>query len=110
MQIGELFVQTVRSLLANKLRSFLTMFGIAWGILSIMLMMAVGSGLEKGQQDVALTLGKDILIIRGGITGMQAGGQRAGRQIWIDRDDAELIRQNCPSVEYVTPEVSNGVL
>jgi putative ABC transport system permease protein len=110
MQFGELFVQTARSLLANKLRSFLTMFGIAWGILSIMLMMAVGAGLEKGQQDVALTLGRDILIIHGGVTGLQAGGERAGRRIWIDRNDAELIRANCPSVEHVTPEIGQQAL
>src|SRR6266404_1572208 len=110
MQFGELFVQTARSLLANKLRSFLTMFGIAWGILSIMLMMAVGAGLEKGQQDVALTLGKDILIIHGGVTGLQAGGERAGRRIWIDYRDASLIKSDCPSVQYVTPEIGQQVL
>jgi len=110
MEVGELFVQTGRSLLANKLRSFLTMFGIAWGILSIMLMMAVGAGLEKGQADVAKTLGQDILIIHGGVTGLQAGGERAGRRIWIDRNDAALIARDCPSVGHVTPEIGQGVL
>src|ERR1022692_4174925 len=108
MEVGELFVQTGRSLLANKLRSFLTMFGIAWGILSIMLMMAVGAGLEKGQADVAKTLGQDILIIHGGVTGLQAGGERAGRRIWIDRNDAALIARDCPSVGHVTPEIAQG--
>src|SRR5438552_1980083 len=110
MQFRELFSQTFRSLLANKLRSFLTMFGIAWGILSIMLMMAMGAGLEKGQADVALTLGKDILIVRGGVTGRQAGGERAGRRVYLDYRDAALIKRDCPAVEHVTPELSQNIL
>ncbi len=110
MQFRELFGQTLRSLLANKLRSFLTMFGIAWGIMSIMLMMAMGAGLEKGQANVALTLGKDILIVRGGVTGRQAGGERAGRRVWLSHTDADLLKSACPSLEHVTPELSQNLL
>ncbi len=111
MTVGELFSQCWRSLAANKLRSFLTMFGIAWGIVSIMLMMAAVEGLKVGQKQVAETLGKDIMIVFGGVTSQQAGGTRAGRRIWIDRADAQLLREQCPSLAVVTPEEGfSGVL
>ena len=77
MQFRELFSQTFRSLLANKLRSFLTMFGIAWGILSIMLMIAAGEGLRAGQENAQRTLGRDIMILFPGRTSLQAEIGRA---------------------------------
>jgi len=108
MQVRELFVQTARSLLANKLRSLLTMFGIAWGILSILLMTAAGAGLEKGQRDVSVTLGKDIMIVFGGVTSRQAGGERAGRRIRLYDRDYAMLRRDCPSIEQITPELRQG--
>ncbi len=110
MQVRELFGQTFRSLMANKLRSLLTMFGIAWGIISIMLLVAAGAGLEKGQKDVAETLGKDIMIVFGGVTSRQAGGERAGKRIWLHADDAQIVRRDCPSVALVTPELGSSRL
>jgi putative ABC transport system permease protein len=104
MRVGELFAQVWRGLTANKLRSFLTMFGIAWGIVSIVLMMAAVEGLKVGQKQAAETLGKDIMIVMGGITSRQAGGERAGRRIFLEQSDADLIRGQCGSVALVTPE------
>jgi len=108
MQVRELFSQVWRSLTANKLRSFLTMFGIAWGIVSIILMMAAVEGLKVGQKQVAETLGKDIMIVWGGVTSQQAGGERAGRRVWLQASDADLLREQCPSLAVVTPEEGWG--
>src|SRR5512140_2688239 len=103
MNVRELFSQVWRSLAANKLRSFLTMFGIAWGIVSIILMMAAVEGLKVGQQQAAETLGKDIMIVFGGTTSRQAGGERAGRRTSLDRADADMICGQCGSLALVTP-------
>ena len=75
MTFGELLRDTFRTLWAHKLRTFLTMFGIAWGIISITLMVAAGEGLRLGQQKAAEGLGKDLMIIFAGRTSLQAGGQ-----------------------------------
>ena len=77
----ELLSQTWSNLTANKLRSFLTMFGIAWGVVSMVLMSALGEGFQRGNQHVLEELGKNIVIIRNGRTAMQAGGERAGRVV-----------------------------
>ena len=74
----ELLRQTWSNLGANKLRSFLTMFGIMWGVISIVLLSAVGEGFQRGNQHVLEELGKNIVIIRNGRTSLQAGGARAG--------------------------------
>jgi putative ABC transport system permease protein len=81
------------------------MFGIAWGILSIMLMVAAGEGLEKGQEAAQRTLGKDIMIVFPGRTSMQAGGVRAGRRMFFGMPDVEAVRAECPDVAQVTPEL-----
>lgn len=108
MQVRELFFDTLRTLWAHKLRTALTMFGIAWGIISIVLMVAAGEGLRVGQQRAAETLGKDLLIVFAGRTSMQAGGMRAGRRIrWQDTDHL-AVQQQVSDCEYVLPELGQS--
>jgi hypothetical protein len=81
MVLRDLILDTLRTLWSHKLRTFLTMFGIAWGIISITLMIAAGEGLRVGQMRQQETFAKDLMIIFNGRTSMQAGGLRAGRQV-----------------------------
>ena len=91
MILRDLIADVFQTLWAHKLRTFLTMFGIAWGIVSIVLMVAAGEGLRKGQEDQAKTLGKDLMIVFHGRTSLQAGGARAGRAMhWVDSDISSL--------------------
>ena len=109
MDFRDLLSDTLRTLWAHKLRTFLTMFGIAWGIVSITLMVAAGEGLRVGLENNTRTLGKDIMIVFGGRTSLQAGGQRAGRRIrWMDTDYA-AVEQEAPACQYVLPELGNDV-
>src|SRR5712691_8036319 len=105
MVLRDLIGDVFRTLWSHKLRTFLTMFGIAWGIVSIVLMVAAGEGLRVGQAKQAETLGKDILIVFHGRTSLQAGGQRAGRQIhWVDTD-VPYTQEQSPDCQYVLPEL-----
>jgi putative ABC transport system permease protein len=105
MNLRDLFADTFRTLWAHKLRTLLTMFGIAWGIVSITLMVAAGEGLRVGQQRAAETLGKDILIVFAGRTSMQAGGARAGRRIIWHAEDYRRVAEQAPACRYVLPEL-----
>ena len=110
MTLGDLFADTFRTLWAHKVRTFLTMFGIAWGVLSITLMVAAGEGLRKGQEEVSATLGKDLIIVFSGRTSMQAGGERAGRRLrWRDSDHLAL-QQEAVDCRHVLPEYARGGL
>jgi putative ABC transport system permease protein len=109
MSFRDLLLDTLDTLWAHKLRTFLTMFGIAWGIISITLMVAATEGLRVGLKNNSETFGKDIMIFFAGRTSMQAGGMRAGRQIqWYDDDHIPVIEQS-PACRYVIPEVGRLV-
>src|SRR5262245_12647013 len=97
--------QVLENLKTNKVRSSLTMFGITWGVISIVILSAVGEGFQRGNTAVLRELGKNILIIRNGRTSMQAGGERAGRVTRLDINDVLALKQHSTLLEHVTPEV-----
>src|SRR6266542_2428708 len=101
--------QVVASLLRNKLRSFLTMSGIAWGVASIVLIVAMGVGFKAGQHNNMKQLGENMVIVFNGRTEMQAGGQRAGRRIRLTYDDVRDIRAECWSVRHTIAELQTSV-
>lgn len=105
MILHDLVMDVLRTLWAHKLRSALTMFGIAWGIISIVLMVAAGEGLRVGQAKVAATLGRDVMIIFAGRTSLQAGGSRAGRRVRWDDTDVPVLQQEATDCEYILPEL-----
>ena len=95
LYLRELFSQVVSALLRNKLRSFLTMAGIAWGVASMVLIVAMGDGFKAGQRDRFRQLGENIVILFPGRTELQAGGLRAGRRIRVNYDDLRDIQTEC---------------
>ncbi len=107
MAFRDLLVDTFRTLRAHKLRTALTMFGIAWGVISITLMVAAGEGLRSGQRKNAETFGKDIMIINAGRTSLQAGGLRAGRRLFWESTDYQFIQREAPDCDVVVPELGN---
>ena len=105
---SDLFRDTLRTLFAHKLRTLLTMFGIAWGIVSITLMVAAGEGLRVGQAKVAESFSRDVMIVFAGRTSLQAGGLRAGRRVqWTATDHLEVAQQ-APACGYVMPELGQN--
>ena len=109
MTFRDLLLDTFRTLWAHKLRTFLTMFGIAWGIISITLMVAAGEGMRVGQQKVASDFGKDIMIVIAGRTSLHAGGERAGRRLRWQHTDHLFVREQSPACGHVIPELGSGV-
>jgi putative ABC transport system permease protein len=106
----ELLAQTWSNLSANKLRSFLTMFGIVWGVTTIILLSAVSEGFQRGNAVVLRELGKNIVIIRNGRTSKQAGGERAGRLIRLEIKDVYSLKEQSKLLEFVTPELMRGAV
>jgi putative ABC transport system permease protein len=107
--LAELMSQVLGSLLRNKLRSFLTMAGIAWGVASIVLISAMGDGFKEGQRNSTKSLGENIVILFGGRTQMQAGGERAGRRVRLNYSDVESIRRECWLVKATAAELEGSV-
>ena len=110
MFFQDLFAQTLANLRANKLRSFLTMFGIVWGVISILILSAVGEGFARGNQHVLEELGKNIVIIRNGRTSLQAGGERSGQLVRLTLDDVYALQRESKLLESMSPELMRGGL
>ncbi len=106
----EAFIQSWENLRANRLRSFLTMFGILWGMISVIILSATGEGFRRGNDKVLRELGQNIGIVWGGRTSMQAGGERAGRQVFLTVDDARAVAAEASMVEVVSPELERGAV
>lgn len=109
MNLHEIFRQTLATFRAHKMRIFLTMFGIVWGIASVILLVGLGRGFSADQKRRMQTLGKDLVIVWGGRTSSQVGGLAAGREITLTIDDARVIGNECYLVKNVSPELRRSI-
>ena len=109
MNLLDILRQTWATLRAHKMRSFLTMFGIIWGIASVILLVGLGLGFSADQKKRMETLGKDLVIVWGGRTSSQVGGLAAGRVITLNIEDARLIKKEAYFVRSISPELQRSV-
>ena len=106
----EALKQSIDNLRTNKLRSCLTMFGIMWGVISIVILSAMGEGFQRGNQAVLQELGKNIVVVRNGRTSVQVGGERAGRVIRLNIGDVYELRNKSKLIQFVSPELMRGAV
>jgi len=102
--LKELIVQSWIALRRNRMRSVLTMLGISWGVVSLVLLLAFGEGLGGGIMSAVGNMGNNVIVLWPGQTSMQAGGQRAGRKIRYEYEDVEAIRVEVPIIRAVSAE------
>jgi putative ABC transport system permease protein len=78
MNLREILRQTLAAMRAHKMRTFLTMFGIVWGIASVILLVGLGRGFSSDQQDRLRSLGTDLVIVWGGAPARRQAGSSPG--------------------------------
>jgi putative ABC transport system permease protein len=103
--IRHIFGEALSALNHYRLRSFLTMLSIIWGVASLMLLLAYGQGFSNALTKAFLQIGKDLVVVFPGQTSMQAGGERSGRHILLELSDVKAIQEGVPTVEAASPEV-----
>jgi putative ABC transport system permease protein len=104
----DIFAQTLRTLWAHKLRSFLTMFGIAWGVGSLLLLVGLGEGFRSGNRKQFEELGENVMFIFGGRAPAVEGSFNSMRQYYLnDRDYADVARE-CPDLKASAPAIARG--
>ena len=98
----------LKALLANKLRSILTMLGIIIGVGAVIAMVSVGMGVRRSVQSSIASLGSNMLIVSPGSA--NSGGVRsaAGSTVTLKYEDAEAIKNKIKNIDYVSPTVSNS--
>ena len=108
MNLSEIIRQSIESLLRNRLRSGLTMLGIIWGLVTVVLLLSYGRSVGKEVLNGFLGLGNNVIMMWGGQTSMQAGGERSGKKIKFLDGDTEAVRDAVPFLTAVSSESDDG--
>jgi len=96
-----------RSLMGNKMRSFLTMLGVIIGVGAVITMISIGRGAKADISERIKSLGSNVLAIRPGSQRFGMRGFGRGSRMTLKYDDAELLNERAEHIAYVAPEVSN---
>ena len=104
----EISSQTLRTLWAHKLRSFLTMFGIAWGVGSLLLLVGLGEGFRSGNRKQFDELGENVMFIWSGRAPAVGGSFTGMRQYYLTYKDYLDVSTEAPDVKAVVPVISRG--
>jgi len=106
---GDTLAQVFRAIAANKLRSFLTMFGIAWGVGSLLVLVGLGEGFRSGQHRNLARFGNDVVLMWNGTIPAVANQHTGMRPYQLTLRDAEAIRR-LPEIRGITLELSRSDL
>ena len=108
--LNDLGKQAYSALRYNRRRSVLTMLGMAWGIATVVLLLAYGSGFQNALMVAFRTFGGNLIALFPGRTSLQAGGSKAGTQIRLTRDDLDYLRAEVPMIKRMSPEIDKQSL
>ncbi|GAC1621692.1 MAG: hypothetical protein NVS9B13_13560 [Candidatus Acidiferrum sp.] len=100
----EIFREAWAALGRNPVRSLLTMTGIAWGIVAVTLLLSYGAGFRSVLMYTFEVFGKGAVVCWPGTTSEQAGGERAGKEVHFEQEDAEWVKAQSSLVKRVTLE------
>ena len=106
MRLSEIIRQAFADLKAHRLRSTLTLFGIIWGIMAIMILLGWGFGFRDYMLEGMHKIGEDLVVFIPGHTSIGVGGYKTGRPIVPEIKDIEAIQIKCPSVDEISPQIT----
>jgi putative ABC transport system permease protein len=106
--ISDIFGQILRNLWAHKLRSFLTMFGIAWGVGSLLLLVGVGEGFRSGNKRELAGFGRDIMFLFPGRAPAVQGNMGSARSYLLTYQDYKDVRTQAAHVRMACPIISRS--
>jgi putative ABC transport system permease protein len=109
MIFREVLIQAAIALINHRFRAMMTMLGISWGIVTVVLLMAYGNGFNSAiLYGFRGAFSDGVVVMYGGQTSSQAGGERAGKPVFLKEEDVEAILE-APLVKSASPEYMNGV-
>ncbi|HMF64662.1 MAG TPA: ABC transporter permease [Edaphobacter sp.] len=101
--LRDVFGQAVEAMRHNGRRTAITIVGMAWGIATVVLLLAYGAGFGRAFETIFAQFGTNMIGVFPGRTSEQAGGSKAGVQVRLQRDDVERIQETIPGVIHVSP-------
>jgi putative ABC transport system permease protein len=108
MNPGEALTESIESLRRNRLRSALTMLGIVWGLVTVVLLLSYGRAIGNAVMEGFMGFGHNVIMVWGGQTSMQAGGERSGQKIQLKEGDMEAVRDSLPFLSAISRETDTS--
>jgi putative ABC transport system permease protein len=105
MSVKSIFQEAGQALKYNRQRSILTTISLAWGVACFVILYSYGDGFHTALATSFRAVGQDLILMVGGQTSSQAGGERAGRRVRLELTDVAAIREAVPLVAALSPEV-----
>src|SRR5271155_1790288 len=101
--LHDLLQESYDAMRHNRRRTALTMLGMAWGIATVVVLLAYGNGFGRAAANIFANFGSKLMIVVPGRSSMQAGGQKAGVPVRLTMDDVDLLTSNIPQISHITP-------
>jgi putative ABC transport system permease protein len=107
--LKDILGQAWEAMLYNRRRTAITMIGMAWGIATVVLLLAYGAGFSRAIETIFAQWGTNTIGFFPGRTSEQAGGDKAGRRIRFTLDDIDRVQANVPGITYISPIIYRDV-
>src|SRR5512144_3262127 len=107
-RLPSIFREAAQALRFNRQRSVLTTISLAWGVACFVILYSYGDGFHLALRVAFQQVGQDLVLMFGGQTSMQAGGERAGRRVRLENGDIDTIHDTVPMVAAISPEMMMG--
>lgn len=99
----DLWRQAYEAMIYNRRRTAITMVGMAWGIATVVLLLAYGAGFGRAIEAIFAQWGTQLIGVFPGRTSEQIGGAKAGVQVRLTQDDVDRLQQTTPGVIHISP-------
>jgi putative ABC transport system permease protein len=103
--LRDLLTEAYTAMRHNRRRTALTMLGMAWGIATVVMLLAYGDGFGQACANIFANFGTKLVIVVPGKTSMQAGGQKSGVAVRFTQEDVDALDTNLPQITHITPSV-----
>ena len=107
--LKDILGQAWEAMVYNRRRTTITIVGMAWGIATVVLLLAYGAGFSRAIETIFAQWGTTLIGTFPGRTSEQAGGDKAGVQVRFTQDDVDLLTNSVPGMVHITPTVNKDV-
>jgi len=107
--LKDILMQAWEAMVFNRRRTMITIIGMAWGIATVVLLLAYGAGFSRAIEAIFAQWGTNLMGAFPGRTSEQAGGDKAGVLVRFTQDDVDTVFNGVPGLVHITPMVSKEV-
>lgn len=107
--LKDILAQAWEAMVYNRRRTMTTMIGMAWGIATVVLLLAYGAGFERAFEAIFAQWGTQMIGVFPGKTSEQAGGEKAGALVRFTQEDVDRVSNGVPGIHHITPAVWKDV-